>query len=639
MSKPERKPILTIPCETEDSAAFKSRLSALVRDKGAHIYVDTSFLMWMTKIGSQSRRELLEWLEANCAGRVHVPIWAAHEYLKHHVAGTIVAELGEKTDEVAALVGRTYSYFRPFIDEAYGEGAEDPSTIRAATRSALNALDRLAAISRQWHKSYQKHASEVIAFINANTPETTPLYDYFQDLPGIGAGRFVGSIPPGFRDRRKKGSGSSGNGENDEAPADSNRFGDLVFWKELLDHARSAQARAVIVLTNDRKNDWHLGRSDTLQIEPALLALKKSWKPVPRAHPMLVMEAKLVAQIEEVELLDSPYLAALLRDVAEDNVRSFADVAIIPDGPEPESESDRRAKLIEDRLAADSAKAAAYAAEKGHVFPDAPEVVASPAALRRALLESRQPIAERSALLLGEWRATVEAQKPVGESLTQAKLDGLDQKELVRLARELHDRVLSEEAGYVEALADLVSLLDVLPPNTASCFYLGFLASMYLERETNASRIPPSSPVAQQLFERQVAAYAANAIGAVAKRIRDNDFGPLYVPSIDLAPFSVSLDTEVNTPGLDELRSLRIGGVELLTAAQADDALRLAALFDIAKPIDGDAIVRKACELFALPAGQVERTEAFALHYTLTETIGFKRPVDVSIPKEQALGD
>lgn len=638
MTKAVRKPILTIPFEAEDSAAFKSRLLSLIEDAKTHIYVDTSFLMWMTKIGSQSRRELLDWLATNCDGRVHVPIWAAHEYLKHHVAGTIVTELSEKTDEVAALVGRTYSYFRPFIDEAHGEGAEDPSTIRAATRSALNALDRLAAIGRQWHKSYQKHASEVIAFINAHTPETSSLYEYFQDLPGIGAGRFVGSIPPGFQDRRKKGSGTSAKGENDEAPADSNRFGDLVFWKELLDHAKAAEARSIIVLTNDRKNDWHFGRSDAVQIEPALLALKKSWKPVPRPHPMLVMEARLVAEVEEVELLDSPYLAALLRDVAKDDIRAFADVAIIPDGPGPENELDRRAKLIQERLAADSAKATADAADRGHIFADGPEVITSPAALRRALLESRQPIGERGAALLEEWRTTVEAHTSISESLTQDKLDGLDQKDLVRLARELHDRVLLDEAGYTEALADLVSLLNVLPPNTASCFYLGFLASMYLERETNASRVPPNSPVAQQLFECQSATYSVNAIGAVAKRINDNDFRPVYVPTSDAIPVAVTLDTEVNTPGLDELRSLRIGGVELLTAAQADDGLRLAALFNAAQPVDGNAIVRKACELFAVPSRQVERTEAFALSYALTENIGFKRPVDVSIPKEKALG-
>ncbi|MGX5851503.1 PIN-like domain-containing protein [Mesorhizobium sp. PL10] len=639
MSEPVRKPVLTIPCETEDSGAFKTRLSTLIGSPGTHLYVDTSFLMWMTKIGSVSRRELLDWLGTHCAGRVHVPIWAAHEYVKHHVAGTIITELSEKTDEVSTIVGKTYNYFRPFMDEAHGEGAEDPSTLRAATRSALNALHHLTTVTRQWHKSYQKHASEVIAFINVNTPEKTSLYEYFKDLPGLGAGRFVGSIPPGFQDRRKKGSASSPKGEDDEAPADSNRYGDLVFWKELLEHAKGANAQAIIVLTNDRKNDWHFGRSDTVQIEPALLALKKSWKPVPRAHPMLVMEARLLAEIEELELLDSPYLAALLRDIAEEGVRSFADVAIIPDGPEPEDEDERRAKLIEVRHAADLAKAAAQAAENGHLFADAPEVGSSATALRRALLESRRAVAKRGVALLAEWRATAEAKQSIKESLTQAKLDGLDHKELVRIARELHDRVLREEAGYGEALADLVSILHSLPPNTAGCFYLGFLASMYLERETNTSLVPPRSPSAQQLFACQSAAFAVNAINAVARRLSDNDVAPLYIPSADPASVAVSLDTEVNTPGLDELRSLRVAGVELLTAAQADERLRLAALFDATKPVDGDAIVRKACELFSIPSEQVERTEAFAITYALTETIGFKRPVDVSIPKEKTLGD
>src|SRR5262249_19212057 len=146
MSPAPRNPLLNIPRDTEESAAFKQRMAALIQDKQTHIYIDTSFLMWLTKIGSASRRELIAWLGANCKGRVHVPIWAAHEYLKHHVAGTIISELADKTNEVAALVGGTYTYFRPFMDEPFGEGAEDPSMLRAATRNALNALDRLTSI-------------------------------------------------------------------------------------------------------------------------------------------------------------------------------------------------------------------------------------------------------------------------------------------------------------------------------------------------------------------------------------------------------------------------------------------------------------------------------------------------------------
>ncbi|MBX3516061.1 MAG: hypothetical protein KF815_03870 [Rhodospirillales bacterium] len=639
MTQVVRKPLLTIPSETEGSAAFKARLAALIKDEQTHIYIDTSFLMWMTKIGSNSRQELLSWLESNCSGRAHVPIWAAHEYLKHHVAGTIITELAEKTDEVAALVGQTYTYFRPFIDEPFGEGAEDPSTIRATTRNALDALKRLASISRQWHKSYQKHAAEVIAFINEATPEKTFIYDYFSDLSGLGAGRFVGSIPPGFQDRRKKGSSPQTKAADDEAPADSNRFGDLVFWKELLEHAREMKAQAILILTNDRKSDWHMGRSEAVNVEPALLALKKSWKPVPRAHPIFTLEAKLVAGVHRVELLDSPYLAVLLRDFAEDKVRAFADVAIIPDGPETETESERRAKIYEKRIATDAAKLVAAVTGKGYLFADAPEVRNSRAILSRALYNSRTAVSERSQALLDGWRASVETKRSLSEAITSETFEGFDQNDLVQLSRELHDRVLQGTPGYGEAVADLASILDRLPLNTAASLYLGLLASMYLVRTTNTSRLPPASPVAQLLFERQGADYAQHGVGAVAKRLLDNDFAPLYVPSVDLPPVAISLDIEPKTSALDQLRSIKVQDVELLTPAQSDEALKLSALFGTEAPVDGVAIVLKACELFAIPINQVERQELLGNVYNLTKTIGFKRPVDISIPKERPHGE
>jgi hypothetical protein len=47
--------------------------------------------------------------------------------------------------------------------------------------------------------------------------------------------------------------------------------------------------------------------------------------------------------------------------------------------------------------------------------------------------------------------------------------------------------------------------------------------------------------------------------------------------------------------------------------------------------------VRKACELFGLPEKQIERLEAFGNNFVLTNTIGFKRPADISIPKEDPL--
>jgi hypothetical protein len=52
--------------------------------------------------------------------------------------------------------------------------------------------------------------------------------------------------------------------------------------------------------------------------------------------------------------------------------------------------------------------------------------------------------------------------------------------------------------------------------------------------------------------------------------------------------------------------------------------------------MDGRAIVTKACELFAIPLAQIDQMEDLDRVYALTPTIGFKRPQDVFIPKEEA---
>jgi hypothetical protein len=144
--------------------------------------------------------------------------------------------------------------------------------------------------------------------------------------------------------------------------------------------------------------------------------------------------------------------------------------------------------------------------------------------------------------------------------------------------------------------------------------------------------------VAQLLFERQSTDYAANGVLAVAKRLRDNDYGPLYAPSIDTPKLTASFDIEPDSPAVDQLRSLKISGVELLTSAQADVSLKLQALFQ-SEPVPGEAILRKACELFGLPEHQVVHPELSDSAYVLTGTIGFKRPADIAIPKEGLVGE
>ena len=87
------------------------------------------------------------------------------------------------------------------------------------------------------------------------------------------------------------------------------------------------------------------------------------------------------------------------------------------------------------------------------------------------------------------------------------------------------------------------------------------------------------------------------------------------------------------------MRSLKFEEVELLIEAQGTHSLRLSVLFGGNESVDGGAVIRKACELFAIPMAQVERKDLFDQSYELTMMIGFKRPCDISIPKERSDGE
>lgn len=63
--------------------------------------------------------------------------------------------------------------------------------------------------------------------------------------------RYLREIPPGYKDIKKP---------------EPERYGDYILWKQILTHARvrNGDARDVIFVTNDRKEDWWLRKEDSV---------------------------------------------------------------------------------------------------------------------------------------------------------------------------------------------------------------------------------------------------------------------------------------------------------------------------------------------------------------------------------------
>ena len=454
----------------------------------------------------------------------------------------------------------------------------------------------------------------------------------FGKLTALGDARFSSSVPPGYKDRWKRDQTQGIHQSGHAASTNGNQYGDLVFWTEVLDHARKMDAKSIFVITNDRKNDWYLGGKATTTTDALLRALKKDWKPIPRPHPLLVTEARVLARVGQVELLDSVYLATILHETLGNDVLALADVAIVPDTSLLEQKSSESADSDVLTQALDEPQARKDDREEDHFISESTLVRNTRNHFRLALLASRNEVNAEFEEILEGWSKEVSAGGKLKDIIAPDTFAGHDEKMLAIFARDLHDRAISSVPGYSELTADLIALIDFFPINIAASLYLGLLTSMYLSRATNASRLPPTSPVAASLFERQARNYAVNAVHAVAQRVQDNERAPLYVPSISLPEVEFDMAIDPDSAVRDEVRSMTVSDVELLIPAQGDEALRLATLFGESAP--GQTIIQKACELYAVPFTQVRQGTWLDVYYTFSSTRGFRPVGEVAVPKE-----
>jgi len=621
---------LRVPLVPERADDFFARIQPVLKDKATHVYLDTSFLMWLTTIGSKSRSELIKWLETALTKRFHVPVWAAHEYLRHHSARTIPTMLTNCTKKLQRTARQTYRYLRPFLDEDIDSAGPNAATLQTSARSTLTKLDEIARDVCKWERNYASHASEILTLINKITLPNSDVFGYMADIDAIGSGRFAGRIPPGFEDRHKKGSPALANTESEDAkesgaPSGSNRWGDLILWKETLEHAKKVRAKHVVILTNDRKSDWYSTIIGEKRDRIGGAPMTRHLKAVPLAHHMLRYEAELAAGIIDVVLLDSPYLGEFLRTLPNVRAEGFSDVALLTELPSAQTKKSQQKEMLSRAPPTQPASAAANDGAANYRT----DVVFTLASLRRALFESRQPCPPAIAMALEMARPVADYPSTRNPVTSAAVLGDFDHKALVHFARELHDRVLAGEAGFQDLLVDLSDALVRLPVNTAGCLYFGLVVASYLDRTSNQPKLPPRSIITSSLLSNQTANFAELPLEAMNSHLKNATTRPLYIPSAARPSLKAQLAVIADADGPPQIGSIRIAEVEVLTPAQDNMQLRLSHIFP-ERSASGEQLIKKACEIFAVPYDQIVLVDDFERTFYFSDNVGFKVPNSVS---------
>jgi hypothetical protein len=245
--------------------------------------------MWLARLSTNARTQFLGW----CAARTtYIPVWAAHEFQRHLLAGTVRKELTKIVTETASKQREFVQIAAEQVDDTIcmKKGFSQRSVYISEIQRLLAGFDRIKEVLEFDETRLRIAADEVVAFVNEHMLESD-LDPIIAHLSATGTFRLSHRIPPGYQDAHKE----------------ENRLGDAVIWREILRDVDSATRRPWpfhrssvrrkepgrpdgILISRDVKTDWvstsdvRLGNGDVAK------ANREMERDVTLPHPLLQHE-------------------------------------------------------------------------------------------------------------------------------------------------------------------------------------------------------------------------------------------------------------------------------------------------------------------------------------------------------------
>lgn len=466
---------MLIPVEAEKAEDFIARARAKLADEKAHVYVDTSMLMWLTAVGPSSRAVFLDWV-STLGERVHVPTWSVHEYFRHHQRRSQVAEIAEKCSAVEKTLHSLKSHMRVYADGPLVPGRPEMTFVQDLD-AAVEQVESAMRHAQSW--DYDRAAIEVVAWMNDRAFARTGVFDSFGDLKRRGTARYSHEVPPGFEDEHKG----------------SNRFGDLIFWEDVIADTITRKATSTVVLTRDRKKDWFFrGPED----EPGeeLRRLRGKWNPVPVPHPMLTLEMRTKANADLI-LLDELYLGGVMWQT---DMHRFGRLAAVTFGMD-------LAKL---EAASKPPPSVAERAAKR----DGNQTISHAGAIR--IVHAVKTNEDRAAvldMLVGLTGGAPEVDAAIA-AVTPETINSMVEEDLAVLAKRLYDGALVGPSASATLARRLLDAIDMLDAAHASAVVGGMLFAAYVD-----NGVPRNTP-SGQLLQQVLAWRVDNAVARVVSTLR-----------------------------------------------------------------------------------------------------------------------
>lgn len=221
--------------------AAQQRLSdALLRDH-CPVFLDTNILIWSFGLNERASKAWQKWLWW-LGNRLVIPAWVVHEYNQH-----------SNQPEVANPYKPLFRNLQGVLDEVSDSAARALDDAAAPKFGCSNkvelehklseASDFILRIAKAVSQSDSGHRTDLLKFYESLLDERTHPTDIHRlsieaDLEFNARANL--RLAPGGEDSDKR----------------QNRCGDLIIWKEILQHCAETEQSQALFVSNDVKRDW-----------------------------------------------------------------------------------------------------------------------------------------------------------------------------------------------------------------------------------------------------------------------------------------------------------------------------------------------------------------------------------------------
>lgn len=221
---------------------------------------DTNILLSLYQYSEETQNEFFKILDI-VKDRIWIPFHVALEYQRRRLdvirdEKAVFRRIEDKLKDIKDTVGKNFSEFNlrarnPDLFNIEEKFKEEICSLVDAFKVEVESVGR----SQPCVRSNDEIRAKLDGLLEGKVGDE-PNQDWVLQVATDGAIRYKNEVPPGYKDVGKDKDASKASFTYNNVSYER-KFGDLIIWKQILDHLKSLnKIKNVIFITNDSKEDW-----------------------------------------------------------------------------------------------------------------------------------------------------------------------------------------------------------------------------------------------------------------------------------------------------------------------------------------------------------------------------------------------